>query len=160
MKDLFETLAEITKPETPPATPLQHLLRSAINAHRGTSFSPEKRGEQMIKDYEELLQDDLKQISEADNETKGTYKARFIKYLGAYISAKSRIISPMISGPSNFPVRRMQKYNNWEDNAYKAFSEFREKAITGIKKQIQRDKPEEQKQLKFAYDIQHQQLGF
>lgn len=146
MENIFETLAEITKHETPPATPLQHLLKAAINAHRGTSFSPEERGKHMIKDYEELLQDDLNQISEADSETKETYKARFIKYLNAYISARSRIISPMISGPSNFPTRRMQKYNNWEDNAYKAFNEFRSKALNGISKQIQRDKPEEQKQ--------------
>lgn len=131
---------------TAPATPLQHLLKAAINAHRGTSFSPEERGKGMIKDYEEVLQDDLNQISEASSEVKETYKARFIKYLNAYISARSRIISPMISGPSNFPTRRMQKYNNWEDNAYKAFNEFRDKALTGIKKQIQRDKPEEQKQ--------------
>jgi hypothetical protein len=131
---------------TAQATPLQHLLKAAINAHRGTSFSPEERGVRMIKDYEEVLQEDLNQISAASSEVKETYKARFIKYLNAYISARSRIISPMISGPSNFPTRRMKKYNNWEDNAYKAFSEFREKAIAGIKKQIERDKPEEQKQ--------------
>ncbi|HPA23294.1 MAG TPA: hypothetical protein PLU18_08615 [Ferruginibacter sp.] len=132
--------------QQPTATHLQHLLRAAINAHRGTSFSPEKRGEQLIKDYDEQLTGDLEQIKEASSETKETYKARYIKYLNAYLSARSRIISPMISGPSNFPTRRMQKYNGWEDNAYKAFSEFREKALKGIKKQIQNDKPEEQKQ--------------
>ena len=62
------------------------------------------------------------------------------------VKRKSRIVSTMISGGSNFPVRRMQKYNGWEDNAYKHFQEFRTKALTGIKKQIERDKPEEQKQ--------------
>lgn len=135
-----------TATQQPTATPLQHLLKAAINAHRGTSFSPEDRGHRMIKDYEEVLQGDLNQISEASSEVKETYKARFIKYLNAYISARSRIISPMISGPSNFPTRRMQKYNGWEDNAYKAFDNYRTIALAGIKKQIQRDKPEEQKQ--------------
>lgn len=130
----------------PTATHLQHLLKSAINAHRGTSFSPEKRGEQLIKDYDEQLTNDLEQIKEATSEVKETYKSRYIKHLNAWLSAKSRIVSTMISGGSNFPVRRMQKYNGWEDNAYKAFSEFRDKALNGIKKQIQRDKPEEQKQ--------------
>jgi hypothetical protein len=62
--------------QQPEATHLQHLLKAAINAHRGTSFSPEERGQRMIKDYEEVLQDDLKQISEASSETKETYKAR------------------------------------------------------------------------------------
>ena len=146
MENIFETLAEITKPETPPATPLQHLLKAAINAHRGTSFSPEKRGEQLIKDYDEQLANDLEQIKEATAETKETYKSRYIKHLNAWLAAKSRIVSTMISGGSNFPVRRMQKYNGWEDNAYKHFQEFRTKALTGIKKQIERDKPEEQKQ--------------
>jgi len=146
MESIFETLAEITKPEAPETGILQHLLKRAIDAHRGTSFSPEVRGRQMIKDYTEQLTADLKSIEAAPSEVKNTYKERYIKYLGAYISARSRIISPMISGPSNFPTRRMQKYNNWEDNAHRHFEEFRSKALTGIKKQIERDKPEEQKQ--------------
>ena len=89
MENIFETLAEITKPETPPATPLQHLLRAAINAHRGTSFSPEKRGEQLIKDYEEQLTSDMEQIKEATAETKETYKSRYIKHLNSWLSAKA-----------------------------------------------------------------------
>ncbi len=127
-------------------TPLAHLLRAAINAHSGTSFSPEKRGEQLIKEYEAVLQSDLDEISAADDETKQNYKARFIKHLNAWLSAKSRIVSTMIAGGSNFPVRRMEKYNRWEDSAYKTFFDFREKATKGILKQVEANKPQEQKQ--------------
>jgi len=124
---------------------LENLYQTAYDAYRGTSFDPEKRATQTLKDYEEVLQDDLNQISEASAEIKEQYKQRFIKFFTAWLSSRSRIVSSMISGGSNFPVRRMQKYNNWEDNAYNRFSEFREKALTGIKKQIQRDRPEEVK---------------
>lgn len=127
-------------------TPLQHLLRAAINAHRGTSFTPEVRGKQMVASYEELLASDLQMIKDAPAETKETYQKRFIHHLQGWMSAKSRIVSTMISGGSNFPVRRMHKYNNWERNASDKFDQYRTKALAGIKKQIQRDKPEEQKQ--------------
>lgn len=125
---------------------LEHLYQSALNAYRGTSFDPEKRATQTIKDYEEVLQDDLNQISEATAEIKEQYKQRFINHFSAWLSSRSRIMSTMITGASNFPVRRMQKYNNWEHNAYERFNDFREKALTGIKKQIERDRPEEEKE--------------
>jgi hypothetical protein len=124
---------------------LEHLLKAAKQAHSGTSFSPEKRGEDMIKSYEELLTADLEQISAASTAIKEQYRERFTKHLSHFIAAKSRIISPMISGPSNFPTARMKKYNNWEENAYKKFEHFRSKALAGIKKQIELSKPHEQK---------------
>lgn len=125
---------------------LQHLSDKARLAHYGTSFSPEKRGEQMIKDYEELLISDLEQIKDAPAEVINNYKERFISHLTHYMGAKSRCISPMIAGPSNFPTERMKKYNNWEDSAYNKFQEFREKALKAICKKIEADKPEQQKQ--------------
>ncbi len=125
---------------------LQPLLQAATRAHNGTSFDPEKRGAQMIKEYTNILQGDLELISGATDEVKELYISRFTKYLGAYISARSRIVSPMISGGSNFPVRQQQKYHRWEDSTYNKFKEFRNKAINGIQKQIERDKPQEQKE--------------
>lgn len=127
-------------------TPLKHLLKSAIDAHRGTSFSPEVRGKQFITNYENLLAGDLRRIDASKDEVKRLYQERFIHHLRGYMNAKGRIMSTMITGGSNFPVRRMQKYNNWEENAYKRFNEYRTKAITGIQKQIEREKPADQKQ--------------
>ena len=125
---------------------LTPLLKAATRAHNGTSFDPEKRGQQMIDEYTNILTSDLELIKDATDEVKELYVSRFTKYLGAYISARSRIISPMISGGSNFPVRQQQKYHRWEDSTYNKFKEFRDKAINGIQKQIERDKPQEQKE--------------
>lgn len=125
---------------------LSHLAEKAKQAHYGTSFSPEKRGEQMISEYEAILAADLELIKEATIEAKELYKKRFIAHLSNYMNARGRIVSPMIAGPANFPVARMEKYRNWEQSAYDKFSQFREKALKGIQKQIERDKPQEQKQ--------------
>lgn len=120
---------------------LSQLSELAKRAYYGTSFSPEKRGQQMISEYEALLAEDLSTIEAASDDTKKLYTQRFIAHLTKYIAAKSRVVSPMISGPSNFPVRQQEKYRNWEHSAYEKFSEFRNKALNGIKKQIQNEKP-------------------
>lgn len=124
---------------------LEEFKKIATLAHYGTSFSPEKRGEQTINEYTELLAADLETIKQASDEVKAKYIARFKKYLGHYLSAKSRCVSPMIAGSSNFPVRQQQKYHNWEDNAYNGFKDWRNKAMNAILKQIEKNKPENQK---------------
>lgn len=125
---------------------LNDLKQLAINAHSGTSFSPEVRGEQLIKDYSGELTDDLNTIAAAGELMKLQYQARYTSNLSSWLAAKSRCFSSMISGPSNFPVRQQEKRRRSEDNKYQAFREWRTKALNAIAKQIQRDKPEEQKQ--------------
>ena len=124
---------------------LNDLKELAYRANSGTSFSPEVRAEQTINEYTELLNSDLETIAAASLTIKDEYITRFKKYLRHYLSAKSRCISPMIAGPSNFPVRQQQKYHNWEDSAYSRFKEWRNKAIKAICKQIEKDKPADQK---------------
>lgn len=124
-------------------TSLAQLATIAIDAHRGTSFDPEKRGKQMIAEYESLLSSDLDLIDGATDEQKAAYTTGFTKHLKHYISSRGRIISPMIAGPSNFPTRRMEKYSRWERSAMEKFENYREKAIAGIKKAIERAKPQE-----------------
>ena len=41
---------------------LSHLQEKAIRSHYNTSFSPERRGEQMVKDYGEELANDLQEL--------------------------------------------------------------------------------------------------
>ncbi len=126
-------------------TSLEDLKSLAYRANSGTSFSPEKRAEQTISEYTELLNSDLDTIAAASEQVKSEFVARFKKHLSHYLSAKSRCVSPMIAGPSNFPVRQQEKYHNWEDSAYSRFKEWRNKAIKAICKQIEKDKPQDQK---------------
>ena len=75
------------------------------NAHRGTSFTPEKRAESYCKMYDE----DLKESIGLGGSTE-----RFEKLFINWMSAKSRCLSVMIAGGSNFPVRRAEKANESE----------------------------------------------
>lgn len=123
---------------------LEHLLPLAIRSHGGTSFSPEKRGETVVNDYSNELSEDLKQILEAadkygtDNEfieaACSRYSQKYEQYLSAYLSSHSNIVSTMIAGPSNFPVRQMEKRNRWADNKYSEFREYRTRAMKAILK--------------------------
>lgn len=118
------------------------LYKAAYEAHRGTSFSPEVRAEQYVKSYEKQLNEDLNNMPE---EEKQRYIDGYKKHLFAWLSAKSRCLSSMITGPANFPVRRNEKANNSEHKRSEEFTQWREKAFNSINKRIEASKPEDQK---------------
>lgn len=118
------------------------LYKAAYEAHRGTSFSPEVRAEQYVKSYEQQLNEDLNNMPE---EEKQRYIDGYKKHLFAWLSAKSRCLSSMITGPSNFPVRRNEKANNSEHNRSVEFTEWRENALKYIAKRKEDSKPQEVK---------------
>lgn len=116
----------------------ENLKRIAKDAWRGTSFSPEKRAETAVKSYEESLthyREEIKKIC-GDN-----WQAEFERFSKKYtelyvswLSAHSRCISTMITGPSNFPVRRAEKANNSEHKRSVELSEFPQRALKAIRK--------------------------
>lgn len=90
------------------------------NAHRGTSFSPEKRAIQEQKSYFDYLKSVYdEQLEKATK--KGTiddFTSRFTVFQAGYLKrnlallySRSGLFSTMITGGSNFPVRRMEKKN-------------------------------------------------
>ncbi len=113
---------------------LQEFEPKAIHAHYWNSFSPEKRGKSIISDYSEELQEDINFLMEnkIDSETIEGYANRYKKFFSAYLSAKGRTANPMVTGPANFPVNRNQKALRSEDNHYKIWREWREKAKKSI----------------------------
>lgn len=138
-KDLFSTLGEALKPEPLPLA-LQHLQQRAVQAHQWTSFSPERRGETMIKDYSEELAADIAELqanADITPESIADYSARYERYFTAYLSAKSRCISPMITGPARFPTNRAEKANRSERNNYEIFREWRKRAKAAIVRKAQ-----------------------
>jgi hypothetical protein len=134
--NVFETLGEILKPE--PGI-LAHLQGQAIRAHYWTSFDPEKRGQQLIKDYNEQLTEDIKELETAgiDPETIDSYKKRYESLFTSWLSAKSRTFSAMITGPAKFPTRRHEKANRSEENHYTVFQEWRQRAKRAIIRKAQ-----------------------
>jgi hypothetical protein len=121
---------------------LQHLQTRAIQAHNNTSFSPERRGEQMIKEYSEELASDLQELQTggAGIEALNDYKQRYERYFSQYLGAKGNTFSVMITGSGNFPVRRHEKANRSERRHYEIFREWRVRAKKAILRKAQPEK--------------------
>lgn len=79
---------------------LSHLQEKAIRSHYNTSFSPERRGEQMVNDYGVELNNDLLELQTggAIPEALEDYKSRYERYFSSYLNAKSGTFSMMITG--------------------------------------------------------------
>lgn len=114
------------------AVKIEGLYQAGYNAHRGTSFAPEKRGAQTVEMYEAELNADLEKIPESYREE---YQQKYVSKLKAYLSAKSGVVSTMIAGPANFPVARMEKKRRSEDKHYSDFRGWREYKLAKIEKQ-------------------------
>lgn len=122
---------------------LEELWEAAYNAFYSTSFVPEERATQYIRDYENELNTDLLNMPESEKEH---YITKYKDWVRTLFAKHSRIMSAMITGPARFPTRRNEKANNSYDAAYKEFREWREKALKAIARRIEEAKPAEQKE--------------
>lgn len=107
-------------------------------AHAHTSFDPNKRGDQMVSDYSELLANDLEAVKQSNGDAQ-RYQEKFESLFSAWVSAKSNCFSVMITGASGFNNARHKKANDREDGSYKEFSTWREKALSKIKSNFRKE---------------------
>jgi len=113
----------------------------AKDAHRGTSFVPEKRAKQEQQGYVNHLDDVVNTLSDfvtEDNQDAiiadlERYRDGYIKRQTALLSARSRCLSSMITGPSNFPVRRNQKANDVADRRLNELLEYSKNVLDKLK---------------------------
>jgi hypothetical protein len=108
-------------------------------AHSWTSFSPEKRATQHVKDYSEMLESDLNELGESQ----GNYKEKFIQKFKDWMASKSNCASTMITGGANFNVRRNEKALKAERNKVEAFYNWREKYFKAVNR-VRTLSPEEE----------------
>lgn len=117
-------------------------LTLAISAHGGTSLIPEKRGNQEIADYANTVAKDYEHLSaQARESTRAEFETAFTYYREGYrrrtvawLGSRSRCMSTMITGGSNYPVRRQEKRNRWADNKLSALIEFRKDQLSRMGK--------------------------
>jgi ribosome-associated translation inhibitor RaiA len=117
----------------------------AQRAYRATSFSPEKRGESARNDYvndltgiyNELHAQIRPEQEDLLDELFAIFKDRYRRGYLDTLHSHSRIMSSMITGPANFPVRRNEKANNAYQNKWSAFIEGRERGIKRMKKALE-----------------------
>lgn len=112
----------------------RHML---VNAHRNTSFSPEKRADSHLKEYLAYMQrinEKFEQWRTDENYLQLQadllrFKEGYLQKYEAWMYAKSRCISSMITGPSRFPTRRAEKANQSEHKRLNDLIAFEERAM-------------------------------
>jgi len=139
---IMKTITEIkNRTEQVKTMALGHLWELCYRAHSNTSFSPERRANSYVSEYSEMLEKDLNALGTKQ----GNYKEKFISKFSDWMSAKGRCISSMITGGSNFPVRRAQKANDSERNKCDSFYHWREKYFKAVNR-VPTKSPEDDKE--------------
>ena len=127
----------------------------AYNAHRGTSFYPEKRA---LQEQEGFLAH-VKSVKEELNNAAKTpaqkelalslgkrYEEKYLRLKTDYLRSRANCLSTMIAGPANFNVKRAEKANNAErnklDNLLNSSEALRKKYLNLIAKERFVDKSE------------------
>lgn len=104
----------------------------AVQAHSGTSHSPEQRAESLRKAYAEgmatFFNAVLRLAGEAKREEALADLERFRqgyvdRYLGV-LRRRSRVMSAMITGPANFPTRRNEKAAGSYESATEELADY------------------------------------
>lgn len=120
-------------------------LNVAVAAHSGTSFSPERRGQQRQEEYAATLLGDFEMLSKyADTPEKREmlaveferYRTRYRKHTLAWLQSQSNVISAAIVGPARFPVTRNEKRIRWASNKLEFLIEFRRRALAVMVKKM------------------------
>lgn len=127
---------------------LGHLQQQARSAYNWTSFDPERRGDNTVKEFEAELNEDLLKLEKlgADHEQLARYKERYERRFSSWLGSMSNCASSFITGGSNFPVEKMRKRNQWAQNKYDELQQFRSKVIAAYEKHARRAKQREQEE--------------
>lgn len=120
----------------------------AVSAYSGISFTPEKRGASVVSGYGEELAE-VYALLKSNAEKGGTLallEEEFARFRSghrsrtiALLNSRSRCMSTMIAGPSNFPVRRQEKRNAIERRRLDDLIEGKARAIKAAIRNLRPD---------------------
>jgi len=104
----------------------------AVQAHSGTSHVPEKRGEFVRSNYAEYMAYFFDKVFKIAGEEKREeavtelerYRQGYKDRYQGVLRRRGRVMSTMITGPSNFPTRRNQKASDSYENAERDLVEW------------------------------------
>lgn len=117
----------------------------ARRAHAGTSHVPDERANQERAGYAATLAADLADLERlaTTEEKRATLAEEFARYRAgyrtrylAYLAARSRCMSAMITGPARFPTERNRKRNATADKRGSDLIEYRDAALKAIRRAL------------------------
>ncbi len=150
--EIIEEVPEVVEqaPDAPRFASID--TKIAMNASRGTSFDPERRGLSRISGFKAEMEDiynELLPYAKTDeqrailNEEVSSLSEKLATRQNAINSAEGGVVSSMIAGPARFPVARMQKKNEAIHKKNVEYTEFKERAMNSIKKKLKGEAVEE-----------------
>lgn len=157
------TKEEITATEEVEAIQTTISFKTAENAFRNTSFTPEVRAKSVIassnKEINSFLSELLKINTEKKEEIIADVKDWASKYDNkktAWLNAMSRTASAMITGPANFPTARNNKRNETAHKRNEELLEWMEKSKKVLIKKY--TAKEEEKGINYFVNEAHQEM--
>lgn len=110
----------------------------AYGAYRGISFSPDERAKQEQQAYVQHMSQMVKKYGHlpgADSELE-RYREGYLKRYCAWLQARTRVMSPMITGPAKFPTARNDKNLEIEHKRLTEYIEWKERAIERLERNL------------------------
>lgn len=117
----------------------------AYRAHSGTTFTPDVRRDQEIEAFKSDLTSiyhDLLKIAKTESDIDIIdvemieFQKRYADKYNVQLSARARVMSTMIAGPSKFPTRRNEKASNAYEKGVDEMMTWRGRAVNAISKNV------------------------
>lgn len=120
-------------------TEIENMREDFYRAYYNTSFTPDVRADQCVRDFSAELETDLVELGDKA----GNYAEKYVAHLRTWAGRKSRCLSVMITGPANFPTTRNRKAMDSEQRAWDEFRAWRERYIKAVNR-VKTKSPEEE----------------
>lgn len=118
---------------------IENMREDFYRAYYNTSFAPDVRADQCVRDFSAELEADLVELGDKT----GNYAEKYVAHLRTWAGRKSRCLSVMITGPANFPTTRNRKSMDSEQRAWDEFRAWRERYIKAVNR-VKTKSPEEE----------------
>lgn len=117
-------------------------LELATSAYRGTSMTPERRGQARLAEYTSHLANVVEEFEgyatdinrDEIAEALERYRDGYVRRYRAYLAANSRTASTLVTGPANFPTARNRQRIEAADKRLEELLEYSEKVLTKLRK--------------------------
>lgn len=110
----------------------------AYQAYAGTSFDPERRAKLEQEEYARhmvALGERYGHLPGADVEIE-EYRNGYIRHIHAWLQARTRVLSPMITGPAKFPWGRNERAMSTEQCRLEELIGWKKKAIDRLERNL------------------------
>jgi hypothetical protein len=118
------------------------LYEVALESHRWNSMQPERRAEQCVAEVEQHMAETEALFMKAGGSPEdvaaelAAYRTGYIKRYRAWLAARGRTASVMVTGAANFPAARNRKRMDVEQRRYQELADWSEKARRAARKRL------------------------